>query len=233
MKRISSQETLDCVEHGFRKAKSQTSSILQCYASSVASRLSSKFVYEVMNSIHSQCFREYERRVISVCDNGKKCPGEWLVDGCITEENDGFIERIVFAMESESNTSKAAFDEDFAKLVHLKASFKLYLNGLDQTTEAGMHRYMEQRRDYAASILRKTSHPANLLMGFWPSPAKFKGHVSAWEALPEHLDAVHLWEFDGDKFTEVPSYQRMMPNRAAPVLSKSRYVTGSQCHLRL
>lgn len=204
MKEIFSQKIRDCVEQGFQKAKDQTSSILQHHPSSGASRLSSKFVYEVMDSIHSKCLPEYEPHVISVDDNGDKEPGEWLVDGCITEESDSFIERIVFAMESESHTSKAAFDEDFAKLVHLKSSFKLYLNGLDQTTEAGMQRYMEERLAYAASILRKTSHPANLWMGFWPSPAKANDHVSAWEALPEHLDAVHLWEFDGDKFTEVP-----------------------------
>lgn len=204
MKQISSQDIRQCVEQGFQEAKDQTSSILRHHLSSGASRLSSKFVYEVMESIHRRCPTEYRLHVISVEDDGTKRSGEWLVDGCITEESDGFIARIVFAMESESDTSKAAFDEDFAKLVHLKSAFKLYLNGLDQTTEAGMHRYMKERLAYAARILRKTSHGANLWMGFWPSPAKFNGHVSAWKALPAHLDAIYLWEFDGDEFTEVP-----------------------------
>ena len=204
MKQISSQEIRDCVEQGFQKAKDQTSSILQHHLSSGASRLSSKFVYEVMESIHRRCLPEYELHVIPVSDRGDKCPGEWLVDGCITEESDGFIERVIFAMESESDRSKAAFNEDFAKLIHLKSYFKLYLNGLQQTKEARMNEYMEKRIDHAASVLRKTSHAGRLWLGFWPSPAKFKGHVSAWEALPAHLDAIYLWEFDGDEFTEVP-----------------------------
>ena len=204
MREISSQETLDCVKHGLRQAKKQTTRVRDRHGSSAASRLSSKFVYEVIKSIHCKCLPEYQRHVISVNDNGDKEPGEWLVDGCVTEESDGFIKRIVFAMESESHTSKAAFDEDFAKLVHLKSSFKLYLNGLDQTTEAGMNRYMDARLAYAAALLRKTSHTGKLWLGFWPSPGKFRGRVPAWEALPTHLDAIYLWEFDGDQFTEVP-----------------------------
>jgi len=203
MKQISSQEIRHCVEQGFQEAKDQTSSILQHHPSSGASRLSSKFVYEVMDSIHSKLLPEYRLRVIPVDDDGNKRPGEWLVDGCITQESGGHIDRIVFAMESESNTSKAAFDEDFAKLVHLNSSFKLYLNGLDQTTEAGMSRYMKDRLAYAAAVLRRTSHTGELFLGFWPSPAKLGDYVSAWEALPAHLDTVYLWDFDGGKFTKV------------------------------
>ncbi|MDE0660921.1 MAG: hypothetical protein OXI79_14880 [Gammaproteobacteria bacterium] len=204
MKQISSQEIRHCVEQGFQEAKDQTSSILRHHLSSGASRLSSKFVYEVTKSIYLECLPEYELHVISVDDRGDKRSGEWLLDGCITEESDGFIERIVFAMESESARSKAAFDEDFAKLIHVKSYFKLYLNGLRHKEEADMTRYMEHRLAYAASVLRKTSHAGKLWLGFWPSPGKFRGRVSAWEALPAHLDAIYLWEFDGDQFTEVP-----------------------------
>ena len=139
------------------------------------------FVYEVMKLVHDKYFAEYCLKVITVDNSGERFPGEWLVDACITEKYDGFIDRIIFAMESESNTSKAAFNDDFAKLLHLNADFKLYLNGLNHKSEDGMNKYIESRVAYAKSILCRVSHTGKFFFGFWPSPGKLGDHQSAWK----------------------------------------------------
>lgn len=201
---MSGREMLDSVCRGFEKALCRTDAIVAVKPKSPASHLSSKFVYEVASAVRCRLFPDHCLKVIRVKDDGTKDSGEWLVDACVSEENDGFTERIVFAMESESATGKKEFDEDFAKLVHLNASVKLYLNGLNQTTPDGLENYICGRREYARDLIRRTRSSGRWFLGFWPSPGKLEAHgdVSAWQCLPRHLRTIRLFEFRGH-FVEV------------------------------
>ena len=209
MENVSSREMLGCIRQGFRQALSGTDAIVENYRKSAASRLSSKFVSEVANVIHASIFPDRNLQVIGVNDDGGKLPGEWLLDACITEDTDGFKDRVIFAMESESDTSKREFDRDFAKLVHVNAATKLYLNGLNQLTNDGVETYIKDRIEYAEEVLRRTRSSGQWFIAFWPSPGKLRRtETSAWQCLPSHLAEVRLFEFRG-KFVEV--------NGSAPV----------------
>lgn len=106
MEIVSGREMLDSVCRGFEKALCRTDAIVEKHPKSAAARLSSKFVYEVASAVRCRLFPDHCLKVIRVKDDGTKDSGEWLVDACVSEENDGFTERIVFAMESESATGK-------------------------------------------------------------------------------------------------------------------------------
>ncbi|MYH17030.1 MAG: hypothetical protein F4149_17840 [Gammaproteobacteria bacterium] len=214
MTTITDQELLRSIQDGFKRALKQTDRILRSEASLAGTGLlSAKFVYEVSNEVHESIEPRPPRgrclRVIEVRDCGKKKSGEWLVDACITEERchaetPPFIDRIVFAMESESNTGQRAFDHDFAKLVHLNADYKLYLNGLSQTTCQGMCNYITRRCEYVETILNRVRPLGEFYFGFWPSPAKPRNgscqSVSIWKDLLcgkwGHLNKIRLWRFD-------------------------------------
>ena len=203
---------LRSIQEGFDKALGATERILGARSGAGGpGRLSSKFVYEVASAIHRRALRRsagLRLRVIEVDDRGERKPGEWLVDACVTEERceEGlrFIDRIVFAMESESDTGRRAFHDDFAKLAHLNAERKLYLNGLSQTTCRGMRKYIRSRREYAEAILNRITPPGEFYLGFWPSPAKprsGRGELdSIWRGLRRgkwpHLNRIRLWRFD-------------------------------------
>ena len=210
---ITDQELLRGIQDGFETAFRVTDSFLDGKDSAAGpGRLSSKFVYEVGRAVHA-CIARRSRgcrlRVIKVEDGGKREPGEWLVDACVTMEraisgNCPFIERIVFAMESESNTGKRAFNDDFAKLVHLEAKHKLYMNGLNHRTAGGMETYMEGRREYAEAVLDRFPPSGEFYLGFWPSPEKPRNSArrvdSIWRRLQSgewpHLNGIRLWRFD-------------------------------------
>lgn len=214
METASSRAMLKSVRRGFEAAISATNTIVGKPQTSAASRLSSKFVYEVAHAITCDLFPAHHLRVIKVDHKGNKIAGEWLVDACITEDArpsnphgsgcTNFVERIVFAMESESDPGTQSFSDDFAKLVHLNASVKLYLNGLNQTSSDGMDDYICRRLKYAQDQIRRTRSPGQWFIGFWPSPAKHEryGDVSAWQCPPSHLRTIRLFEFRGT-FVEV------------------------------
>ena len=200
MENVSSREMLDCIRHGYGRALSRTGAIVEKHCLSAASRLSSKFVAEVAKAIKSGIFPDQHLHVIRVDEDGNKLPGEWLLDACITDDTeDEFKDRVIFAMESESHTSKRAFDEDFAKLVHVNAAVKLYLNGLNQQSSDGVDAYIESRRDYAEKVIKRTHSSGQWFLGFWPSPGKLTGadNTSAWQCLPTHLREIRLFEFRG------------------------------------
>ena len=176
--------------------------------------LSKKFVWEVSKNIQLGIFsnKDYYLYVVEIDDEGnrikvdgenKKKPGGWLVDACITEgkKRKEFIRKIVFAMESESGIDKPAFNEDFAKLVHVKASHKLYLNGLNQPNPQKTEAYIEERREYAEQFMNEEDADT-FYFGFWPSPGKLDGE-SAWKQLKkyEHLDEIRLYKFNQKRFS--------------------------------
>lgn len=213
MAQITEQELLQSIQAGFNRALDTTRTILDAKTSMRGSgRLSSKFVYEVSRAIHTCLLQRspgLRLRVIKVDERGIREPGEWLVDACIVKEHGEskdvrFIDRIVFAMESESHTGTRAFNEDFAKLVHLDAEHKLYLNGLSQTTPQGTSNYMQRRREYVEAILKRIRPSGEFYLGFWPSPGKPKTRGdtvdSIWSELQSrkwcHLRKIRLWHFD-------------------------------------
>ena len=118
-------------------------------------------------------------------------------------------------MESESNTGIRAFNDDFAKLVHLNGKYKLYLNGLNHKTHEGMRNYISSRCEYLEEFLNRTHPQGEFYLGFWPSPAKPKTTDSSidsiWRRLQCgewcHLNEIRLWKFDkcAGKLIEVRS----------------------------
>ena len=109
-------------------------------------------------------------------------------------------------MESESGADRQAFNEDFAKLVHVKASHKLYLNGLNHKTRKGAEAYIRKRLEYAKQFLNKEDAD-ELYFGFWPSPEKLdkESRSSAWKQLKKfpHLDQIHLYKFTQGNFEQI------------------------------
>ena len=197
---------LECVHQGYCKALSmiQESGFASDKSDAVKNRLlSKKFVAEVSGRIHKKIFEgNHDLNVIEVNKKGETTPGEWLVDACITEgkrRRREFIRKIVFAMESESGTDTPAFNEDFAKLVHVKASYKLYLNGLDQPKPQKTEDYIEERLEYAKQFMNEEDADT-FYFGFWPSPGKFKSRAresSIWKEFEQypHLNKIHLYKF--------------------------------------
>ena len=87
-------------------------------------------------------------QAIDSVDAENKVSGEWLFDICVTAQfqiNDirpGTLPtpintNILFACESEFETSLSAFTTDFGKLICSNANQYLYIQGLKQTTETG------------------------------------------------------------------------------------------------
>lgn len=203
MDEFSGEGLLRCVRSGYERAKAQTGQILNTKQSTATRSLSSKFVYEVARAVHRNYFADHCLKVIRVNDCGVRQRGEWLVDACITRKTDGFIDEIVFAMESESSQKGAAFKEDFAKLVHLNAGFKLYLSGLNHKTEPRMKTHIPARIAECKKILGRVQQNGSIFVGFWPSPGKRGELESAWQNLPSWLDHIRMWEFDGANPREI------------------------------
>jgi len=169
---------------------------------------SAKFVSDFANNMYKDFFNYpgIKLNVIEVDDKGKKYPGEWLLDITITKDVNGFKDRILLAVESESNTSKKAFDEDFAKLIHIKAENYIYLNGLDQKSINGKDNYITNRISYAEKLMRNM-RINNFYLGFWASPRKIGNVGSIWDELPDgkfkHLSDVSLYKFIKGNFQEI------------------------------
>jgi len=169
---------------------------------------SSLFVSEFASTVYEEFFNypANKRNVITVKENGEKQPGEWLLDITITKNVGDFKERILLAVESESNTSIKSFHEDFAKLLHIKAENYIYLNGLDQKTKSGRDIYISKRNSYALRLMRNAGINS-FYLGFWASPRKIGNVDSIWNELPDgkfrHLNQVTLYKFINNTFKEI------------------------------
>lgn len=147
--------------------------------------------------------------VVTVDNEGNKSPGEWLLDVAITQnDGNGFRQRIVWAVESETDTAWKAFYDDFAKLMHVRSANYLYLNGLNHRTVPGMEKYVHQRLEIAQRILRR-SRIQNLYFGFCASPCKPDKYTeSIWDVIAstvfEHIKTVRLYYYTNGVFTPVP-----------------------------
>lgn len=146
-----------------------------------------------------------KKNVIHVDNLGKKHSGEWLLDLTIVKNYHSgnyrdFIKKIVWAVESESSTSFKAFNDDFLKLVHIKADNYLYLNGLNQKTQQGANNFIKKRVELAEKILSEIfpdSFNNPFYLGFWCSPCK-KGNNSLWNQLNHmnYLQNIHLFKYE-------------------------------------
>ena len=169
---------------------------------------SSLFVSEFGKGIFQTFYDndDFNLKTIKVNNNGKKISGEWLLDICVTNENNGFIENISLAAESESNVSLKAFQDDFAKVFHIKADNYIYLNGLNQLTTKGLKNYIIKRVAYTEKLLNNSTIE-KFYLGFWTSPQKKGGYNSLWIALNEglypHLQKPQLFEYSGGRFLKV------------------------------
>ncbi len=125
-------------------------------------------------------------------NNRKRTPGEWLLDVIIAKEmvisdqekdksEAKILYQIIWAIESESNSSLPAFAEDFGKLMCVKSENYLYLNGLQQKTSNGHSDYIKRRTKTAKQCLDDANiKEKNFYIAFWPSPARRNGS-SLWD----------------------------------------------------
>ena len=205
-------------EHGLKDAlsKALVESLswkgYENHSKSENSYRSAYFCYQVGLQLHSAFEsrfpgRSLERRQINFNDADKKTPGEWLLDIVWCEETcaapaskSTFPSKIYGALECESSTKAKEFFTDFAKLVHVRSSIKLYLAGVNQKLEGKMTDYIRTRADQAARFLNKTgvsSETEEWYLIFWPSPM---GNVSRslWDEFDKypHLNTIQLFALD-------------------------------------
>ena len=173
---------------------------------------SAYFCYQVGLQLHSAFEsrfpeRSLERRQIIFSDVDEKRPGEWLLDIVWCEETcadpaskSKYPSKIYGALECESSTKAKEFFTDFAKLVHVRSSIKLYLAGVNHKLEGKMTDYIRMRAEQAARFLGTTgvsSETDEWYLAFWPSPV---GNVnrSLWDELDKytHLNAIQLFALD-------------------------------------
>ena len=152
-----------------------------------------------------------KRRQIEFNDDDEKIPGEWLLDIVWCEEtcadtasNFKHPSKIYGALECESSTRAKEFFKDFAKLVHVRSSIKLYLAGVNQKLEQNMKNYISMRTRQAAQFLANTGASCETeewYLAFWPSPM---GDVSRslWDELDKypHLNAIQAFALEHGDF---------------------------------
>ena len=164
---------------------------------------------------------------------GKRQPGEWLLDMCVvqTEEFESeykfgpqspvpVIEKLLFAMESEANTSARAFAEDFAKLLVVNSAHKLYLNGVDQREPGDLDRYIEARNKMASNILRRNNESGLFYMGYWPSPGKPSWKAgSLWDSLEDykHLRKIRFYRYKNGGMEALAEFHSRGAGSSVPV----------------
>lgn len=168
------------------------------------------------------------KRQITVNEgNGERVGGEWLLDIVWTEDelreadnHRGLMPRhIRCAVECESSTSGYEFFKDFAKLLNVRSSTKIFLGGLNQTTEAAAEDYMARRVKEASQYVRDydgNSEGTSWYIGFWPSP-KGTFTTSLWDTLDSmpHLTRANVYYYDREK----KKFMQYTPSLAAVKLA--------------
>ena len=118
-----------------------------------------------------------------------------------------FPSKIYGALECESNKNARQFFTDFAKLVHVRSSIKLYLAGVDQKRQGKMTDYIRMRRRQAAQFLSNTgvsSETEEWYLVFWPSPTG-DANRSLWDELDEypHLNVIQAFALEPSGFLAI------------------------------
>ena len=143
---------------------------------------------------------------IQSIENNKKSSGEWLFDISVTSQleiiDDRYIDgkskintNILFACESEFDTSLAAFTTDFGKLICSNANQYLFIQGLNQSTEKGRKEFIESRKEIIKKQLRHIIRD-DFVLAFIPTPGKV-GDKSFWDTQEnEILDWACIYIYD-------------------------------------
>lgn len=142
-------------------------------------------------------------------ESGRRKPGEKMLDITIAKtkticdpdkkQSKAVINcQLVWAVESEADTSLPAFADDFGKLLCSNSIHYLYLNGLDQVQEASRTAYINRRLTMAKELLNDANlNYKKFYYAFWPSPHKNQNHdKSFWDMYQkdELLDMVRVFE---------------------------------------
>jgi hypothetical protein len=135
--------------------------------------------------------------------NKKKNSGEWLFDICVTSQMPVIDSRhvdgksiintnILFACESEFETSLSAFTTDFGKLICSNANQYLFIQGLNQSTEAGRKDFISSRKSIIKDQLKGLIRD-DFVLAFIPTPGKI-GERSFWDRYEkEALAWASIW----------------------------------------
>ena len=202
---MNNKELKTCIENGFEKTKSD---ILKHNGLVTNSEKSGRFIQRVSEEIYDTFFEEnlHVLNVVRTNFSRPNDPGEWLLDACITDFNPKLSQpakKIHVAIECESQTGLCDFNQDFAKLVHLYADHKLYLQGLNQKTADGANKHINDKMQYILDWLSDTESTIKsneiYYVAFWPSPENKDGK-SIWNQLQDaysHLDQIRLYRVDG------------------------------------
>lgn len=214
---------MECVQEGFESAlefrhSEKSKELFDNREFGARNKLfSSVFVSEVSTNVRNNLANLFPMgsglkcKFINVGMEGKRKSGEWLLDMCVVETEEfsteyrrgretkvRVFEKMLFAMESEADTSAKSFAEDFAKLLVVDSSHKLYLNGVDQRKPAGLCSYIQSRNRLASNILKRNRKPSSFYMGYWPSPGQPSWKErSLWDCLEkhEHLNKIRLFRY--------------------------------------
>ena len=189
------------------------------YPKSENSCRSAYFCYRIglnLDRVFKSCFPEQslKRLQIEFNDEDEKTPGEWLLDIVWCEKTCADLpsnfkcpSKIYGALECESNTKTKEFFTDFAKLVHVRSSTKIFLAGVIQKDKSRMRKYIEMRRRQAAQFLANSgvsSETEEWYLAFWPSPA---GDVSSslWDDLETypHLNGIYAFALERGSFVAI------------------------------
>jgi len=139
-------------------------------------------------------------------EQSRKTSGEWLFDICVTSQIDIVDTRhkdgrsqissnILFACESEFETSLAAFTTDFGKLICSNANQFLFIQGLNQSTGVGRNDFIESRKEIITSKLRHLIRD-DFVLAFIPTPGKI-GDQSFWDRYEmEVLGWASIWIYN-------------------------------------
>ena len=158
--------------------------------------------------------RSLKRRQIEFSGGEEKIPGEWLLDIVWSEENcpdpasnSTFPSKIYGALECESSTKAREFFKDFAKLVHVRSTIKLYLAGVNHKRQGNMANYICMRRRQAAHFLANTgvsSETEEWYLAFWPSPMG-NARRSLWDEMNEypHLNKIRAFALEPSGFVAI------------------------------
>ena len=146
----------------------------------------------------------------------KKMPGEWLFDICVTSQLEIIDERhkdgrswintnILFACESEFDTSLSSFATDFGKLICSNANQYLFIQGLNQSTEQGRKDFINSRKSIIRTYLEHLIRD-DFVLAFIPTPGIIKGQ-SYWDTNEkEVLSWASIWVYNASEndFIEHP-----------------------------
>lgn len=171
---------------------------------------SSYFVSLIGERIHKTFFTNSKLNIqkVSSVNSKSKTSGEWIYDICITSQQEitdsrykgtSFVNtNILFACESEFETSIAAFATDFGKLLCSNANQILYIQGLSQSTEQGRLDFIESRKKIVTTQLNNLIKD-DFVLAFIPTPGKIRDG-SFWDTHHNTVIAwAEIWIYDKSK----------------------------------